>query len=330
MFCGYCGEKNSDEFSFCSNCGKSFEHMDETPSPIKKGNNLGLLFIVVSLVIIGMALFSKINVDNVQIDKAIEISQKYKPAKTILVDDISIADSLRSNGEQPCGKFSVKSQVEEIDELEYEHLVITNENGDKFNSIKGRSLAAVVCADLTGDEKPELFLHFWKGGRSHSAYVYLLERPIKLVFKHNYYTKEFVDLNNDGLMEISSFYQFRYFGDLCGACSPGIKRIFCFHDGKYDDCSSQFPDFLKWEIANSKNKLISALAKVSGDTKKQFEDSELSNAQAHAVEILAYAMLLGEGEKAIIYLREVLPSIVYGWLLGLETEVYSRVKHPRY
>ena len=52
------------------------------------------------------------------LEKSIGVSQDFKLAKTILVDDISIAGLLRSNGEQPCGKFSVKSQVEEIDELD--------------------------------------------------------------------------------------------------------------------------------------------------------------------------------------------------------------------
>jgi hypothetical protein len=264
------------------------------------------------------------------LDKTIQVNPEYIPAKTILVDDMSIAGSLRSNVKQPCGKFSIKLQVEEIDELEYEHVVITDERGDKFNSINGRSIAAIVCADLNGDEEPELFLHFWQGGRTHSAHVYLLESPIKLVFEHNYYTNEFVDLNNDGLMEISSFYPFRYFGGLCGACSPGIKRIFCFKEGRFDDCSSKFPDFLKWKIANSKKALTSELEKVSGDTIKQFEESELSEVQAHALEMLAYATLLEKEEKAIAYLREVLPPIVYGWLLGLDSEVYSRIRYPTY
>ena len=213
-----------------------------------------------------------------------------------------------------CGNYLIEAKEDLSDKKSKRlYLVFTDDKDNLFNSVSGYEIDRVECVDLTGDGKPELFLQLWHRGNRASSYetfVYLLENPIKLVFRNRYLTKKFTDLNQDGIQEITTWYPFRYFGGLCGACSPTIKRIFCYHEEKFKDCSALFPDHIESNLEKSKKKLISEGIKTAnnlGDEKHVF-------LRSFAVEVLAYSMLMNKEVEGMTYLGKILPKIAHEWI----------------
>ena len=213
-----------------------------------------------------------------------------------------------------CGNYLIEVKEDLSDKKSKRlYLVFTDDKDNLFNSVSGYEIDRVECVDLTGDGKPELFLQLWHRGSRASSYetfVYLLENPIKLVFRNRYLTKKFTDLNQDGIQEITTWYPFRYFGGLCGACSPTIKRIFCYHEEKFKDCSALFPDHIESNLEKSKKKLISERIKTAnnlGDEKHVF-------LRSFAVEVLAYSMLMNKEVEGMTYLGKILPKIAHEWI----------------
>jgi len=213
-----------------------------------------------------------------------------------------------------CGNYLIEVKEDLSDKKSKRlYLVFTDDKDNLFNSVSGYEIDRVECVDLTGDGKPELFLQLWHRGSRASSYetfVYLLENPIKLVFRNRYLTKKFTDLNQDGIQEITTWYPFRYFGGLCGACSPTIKRIFCYHEEKFKDCSALFPDHIESNLEKSKKKLISEGIKTAnnlGDEKHVF-------LRSFAVEVLAYSMLMNKEVEGMTYLSKILPKTAHEWI----------------
>lgn len=213
-----------------------------------------------------------------------------------------------------CGNYLIEAKEDLSDKKSKRlYLVFTDDKDNLFNSVSGYEIDRVECVDLTGDGKPELFLQLWHRGSRASSYetfIYLLENPIKLVFRNRYLTKKFTDLNQDGIQEITTWYPFRYFGGLCGACSPTIKRIFCYHEEKFKDCSALFPDHIESNLEKSKKKLISERIKTAnnlGDEKHVF-------LRSFAVEVLAYSMLMNKEVEGMTYLGKILPKIAHEWI----------------
>ena len=213
-----------------------------------------------------------------------------------------------------CGNYLIEVKEDLSDKKSKRlYLVFTDDKDNLFNSVSGYEIDRVECVDLTGDGKPELFLQLWHRGSRASSYetfVYLLKNPIKLVFRNRYLTKKFTDLNQDGIQEITTWYPFRYFGGLCGACSPTIKRIFCYHEEKFKDCSALFPDHIESNLEKSKKKLISEGIKTAnnlGDEKHVF-------LRSFAVEVLAYSMLMNKEVEGMTYLGKILPKIAHEWI----------------
>ena len=213
-----------------------------------------------------------------------------------------------------CGNYLIEVKEDLSDKKSKRlYLVFTDDKDNLFNSVSGYEIDRVECVDLTGDGKPELFLQLWHRGSRASSYetfVYLLENPIKLVFRNRYLTKKFTDLNQDGIQEITTWYPFRYFGGLCGACSPTIKRIFCYHEEKFKDCSALFPDHIESNLEKSKKKLISEGIKTAnnlGDEKHVF-------LRSFAVEVLAYSMLMNKEVEGMAYLSKILPKTAHEWI----------------
>ena len=213
-----------------------------------------------------------------------------------------------------CGNYLIEAKEDLSDKKSKRlYLVFTDDKDNLFNSVSGYEIDRVECVDLTGDGKPELFLQLWHRGSRASSYetfVYLLENPIKLVFRNRYLTKKFTDLNQDGIQEITTWYPFRYFGGLCGACSPTIKRIFCYHEEKFKDCSALFPDHIESNLEKSKKKLISERIKTAnnlGEEKHIF-------LRSFAVEVLAYSMLMNKEVEGMTYLGKILPKIAHEWI----------------
>ncbi len=213
-----------------------------------------------------------------------------------------------------CGNYLIEAKEDLSDKKSKRlYLVFTDDKDNLFNSVSGYEIDRVECVDLTGDGKPELFLQLWHRGSRASSYetfVYLLENPIKLVFRNRYLTKKFTDLNQDGIQEITTWYPFRYFGGLCGACSPTIKRIFCYHEEKFKDCSALFPDHIESNLEKSKKKLISEGIKTANN----LEDEKHVFLRSFAVEVLAYSMLMNKEVEGMTYLGKILPKIAHEWI----------------
>ena len=213
-----------------------------------------------------------------------------------------------------CGNYLIEAKEDLSDKKSKRlYLVFTDDKDNLFNSVSGYEIDRVECVDLTGDGKPELFLQLWHRGSRASSYetfVYLLENPIKLVFRNRYLTKKITDLNQDGIQEITTWYPFRYFGGLCGACSPTIKRIFCYHEEKFKDCSALFPDHIESNLEKSKKKLISEGIKTANN----LEDEKHVFLRSFAVEVLAYSMLMNKEVEGMTYLGKILPKIAHEWI----------------
>ena len=255
-------------------------------------------------------------------------AQEYENLEGTLIRDVAIKGLSDNVETHQCGShfFRLKASGEGSSS-HTEYLEVTNSKGDRINTKAGYKIHEVACTDLTGDNKPDLFLQIWHGGNgsnSYSSYVYLLEDQIKLVFEHNYLTRKFFDLNDDGIQEVSSWYPFRYFGGLCGACSPEIERNFCYKKGMYSDCSKHFPDYLNWKIAKGKEQLTIELE----DFTRSPKNPTLTSIPRLSVEILAHAILLSNENHELGYLHKLLPAEVFSWLDENKGEVRRVLELP--
>jgi hypothetical protein len=256
-----------------------------------------------------------------------KLSQKSKLSEPTLIEDISIAESLKTGEKQKCGShvLQLKKKMDE-DGLNSQHIEIMNDRGTFYDSIEGYRISQVACMDLTGDGKINLFLQYWGGGNSPSSYdsyAYILEDPVRLILNLNFHSlDEFIDLNNDGIQEIQSYYSFRYIGGLCGSCSPPmIPQYLCYQNGRYKDCSNQFPDHYAWLATYAKEIILDELKKIQ-NIDSISDDSELDKLKAHSVLVLVSAILTGKEDQESEYLRKTLPSSVFNWLNKRESRDY--------
>ena len=306
----------------------------------KKSDDTGLLVIIgivtVSIIIIFLSDLdignkkqheissnkNSVSRKNLNQNKLLKKSQLKEKSQKVSQVEIAIGDKTI------CGDHTIQTMKAMDDSVgfEWEYVAITDTQGIRFNSEKYQKIETVDCIDLTGDRKPDLFLKFWAGGNSPSAYnsyVYLLEDPIKLVLEHKFHAMdEIADINNDGIKEIKSYFSFRYIGGLCGACSPPpINQFLCFQNGRYGDCSRQFPDYYTEVISYAKKEISIELEKIP-DSEASADDMELDGLKANSVLILASAILLDEEELESEYLRKTLPGSVFNWLNEIENRDY--------
>jgi hypothetical protein len=264
------------------------------------------------------------NNENLNNDKP---SQESKLPEATLIEDISIAELLKTGAKQKCGNHVLQLK-ENIDEygVKNEYIEIMNDRGAFYDSIEGWRISEVACKDLTGDGKINLFLQYLRGGMSpndYSNYAYILDDPIRLILNHTFhYVSHFIDLNNDGIQEIQSHYSFRYIGGLCGNCSPPwIEQYLCYHNGRYKDCSNQFPDNYAEVISFAKEIISDELEKIP-NIESISDDSELDKLKAYSVLVLVSAILLDKEDQESEYLRKTLPGSVFNWLNETENRDY--------
>ena len=117
-------------------------------------------------------------------DTIIDTDPKYKVSGGIYSGDTSIKESLKSNGSRQCGDHILYLKQEDDGNVFHrEYIRIMDDKGAFYETIRGDIIDIVDCVDLTGDGKPELFLHMWDGGMGGSynyyTYVYLLDDPIR-------------------------------------------------------------------------------------------------------------------------------------------------------
>ena len=106
------------------------------------------------------------------------------------------------------------------------------------------------CHDLTGDDKLELFIKSSGGGSAGQAdiYIFKLTNPIKILLDAVLYVNTSLkDLDNNGIYEVISGTPLLY-SAFCGACTPDLPIYLCLKNGRYDNCTSEFPDLLLSEL----------------------------------------------------------------------------------
>jgi hypothetical protein len=268
--------------------------------------------------------FAGASLENSKIKKPIH---EYKSPKRTFIEDISIAAALKAGEKQRCGSHVLHfKEIKGEDGIKFEHIEIMTDRGTFVDSIEGYRISEVACLDLTGDGKINLFLQYWGGGNSPSDYgseVYTLEEPIQLIHEQAFnYVAHFVDLNNDGIQEIQSYYSFRYIGGLCGACSPPrIEKYHCYQSGKYKECSNQFPSYYNEVISLAKEIISEELNKLP-NIESLSDQSELNKLKAFSVLVLVSAILLDKEDQESQYLRKTLPDKVYTWLIEADNRDY--------
>lgn len=241
--------------------------------------------------------------------------------KEIIIDDISIKSTYEKTIERyQCGEhfISFKGSGENASHSEY--FVITDQQGHRFNTPSGYRFGELVCIDLTGDNKEELFVQLWHGGNSktsYSSYAYLLEETINPIFEHHHKVIKLIDLDSDGIKEISSLYPFRYVAGLCGVCSPEIERIFCYKNNRYSDCSRQWTQILESKLANSKKELEQAVEELSKNPQNPF----FTIVPGQSIEIIAYAILLNNENQQLDYLKDKLSPDIFKWSCDSRGEI---------
>jgi hypothetical protein len=256
-----------------------------------------------------------------------EPSQESKLPERTFIKDISIAKALMAGEKQRCGSHVLHlKEIKGEDGIKSEYIEIMTDRGTFFDSSGGYRISEVACMDLTGDGKINLFLQYWDGGNSpsdYSSYVYMLEDPVQLIHSLSFnYVANFVDLNNDGIQEIQSYYSFRYIGGLCGTCSPPrIEQYLCYQNGGYKECSNQFPNYYNEVIFRAKEIILDELKKIPA-IESISDDSELDILKAFSVWVLVSAILLDKEDQESQYLRKTLPDRVYKWLNETDNRDY--------
>lgn len=184
--------------------------------------------------------------------------------------------------------------------------------GRLLETITDWTIVATECDDITADKIPELVVRSFSGGAHccETLRVYALgEKPRLLLFyeANNAAGAEVRDINGDGRRElILGDDTFAYFDDLSYAASPAsLPLIACYADGRFEDCTRQFPELLRARRAGYLGKL----------RPPQGED-ELKDAEGNALAVVALSALLDEEEQGLRSVRAAVSDdrVVMAWL----------------
>jgi hypothetical protein len=178
------------------------------------------------------------------------------------------------------------------------------------------------CQDVTGDRIPELLFETYSGG-AHcctTAYIVSLKGPIRLILRYDAGNAdvEVADLNHDGRPELLlGDDSFAYFDDLCYACSPSVPPIVaCYRNGRFEDCTRQFPSVVREQAANSAVELRELAKRGVHDA------SDLQYIRGAALSLYAPYVLLGQETRGWTAVRAIvsIPEVLT-WLAQHRTAV---------
>jgi hypothetical protein len=173
------------------------------------------------------------------------------------------------------------------------------------------TITSADCLDLTDDRIPELLVRTFSGAAHccETVRVFALEAAPRLILLYegnNAQGVEVRDINGDGLPELLlGDDTFAYFGDLCPACAPArLPLVACFADGRFRDCTREFPEMLRAERTTF-------LARLGAPA----SNDEREAAEGQALGVLALSALLGEEEQGLQAVRaRVADEKVMAWL----------------
>jgi hypothetical protein len=183
--------------------------------------------------------------------------------------------------------------------------------GRLLESITDWTITSTECADITAGQARDLVVRTFSGGAHccETLRVYALaEKPRLLLLyeANNAMGVEVRDIMGDGRRElILGDDSFAYFDDLSYTESPrSLPLIACFVDGRFDDCTRQFPEWLR----SRRDDDLARLTPPEGDT-------GLKEAEGRALRVLALSALLGEEEQGLTTIRAaVSDERVMAWL----------------
>lgn len=176
--------------------------------------------------------------------------------------------------------------------------------GRLLETITDWTITSTECDDINADGIPELVVRTFSGGAHccETLRVYALgdkPRLLLLYEANNAMGVEVRDINGDGRRElILGDDTFAYFNDLSHADSPAsLPLVACFADGRFQDCTSQFPDLLR----GKREQFLARLAPPAGE-------HALKEAEGNALGVVALSALLGEEEQGLEAVRRAAPD----------------------
>jgi hypothetical protein len=182
--------------------------------------------------------------------------------------------------------------------------VSIQKGGRLLLTISDWSITRVECADIDGNQAPELLLASSSGGAHccETLHVWALgDKPEKLLEYEagNADGYELRDLDGDGRKELLlGDDTFAYFGDLCYACSPSnVPMIVCRTPRGFEDCTRKFPEVLR-----------ASLGRFTDRLKPPAGADDLKFVEGAALGALALWSLLGEEEKGLDSIRAAVQS----------------------
>ncbi len=239
-------------------------------------------------------------------------------------------DEKVSSNTYDCGKFKITidellvDKPEEHPDLLASRMTIMDTAGKSENVMRIRSGGGILkpkCEDINNDGIPELIFqtgYLW-ADCCFTQYIYELKEQPKLIYSFelgNARVLNFQDINSDGVKEIIAGEDRSADWSFCYTCSPWLEYVFCSKDGKYQDCTMDFPFFIKDKLKAHKDSLDKEL-KNKNSNKDLLRD---------ALGVWGNALLLGEGNKWWKYLKTRLPAEDYKWLKKNKQEFEEAVR----
>jgi hypothetical protein len=126
---------------------------------------------------------------------------------------------------------------------------------------------SLKCEDITSDGDPELFvdINYADDNPSRTQYIFSMHdfhlllntEESRVTWNDGGLHQKMEDLDGDGIKEYNGW---RLYWDLigvCSACKTPPRKIMCFDDQSYIDCTKQFPKLLKKDLKESRETLRS-------------------------------------------------------------------------
>jgi hypothetical protein len=205
--------------------------------------------------------------------------------------------------EFPCGGFKFrKPQENDIGEGEF---FIEDMNGKPVNHRKffDYLMQAECRTDLLGSDKtPVLLLNLCEGRFCPTFLAYRMGSQVDRIFAFRGEATEGItlqDLDGDGVVEIIGGDGRFHYLDYSGADSPYIPAVYCYRSGRYRDCTTSYPAFVREEMQPYEKSLLECMA-----VKDKCRYGEIS---AAFTVIYACRSLLGERVQARRWLAEHMP-----------------------
>jgi hypothetical protein len=180
----------------------------------------------------------------------------------------------------------------------------------------------VACTTLTGHPIPELLITEWTGGGSCCETIEILQLhggPHRVLAFWGRIA-EIADYTRGGSRQIFALLgNLRYFGKLCGACSPALPVVYAYDDGRYVDRSSRFPDPVLAYVKKEQQHLRESLRSGGG---------ALEDQKGTALGILAAYIVLGRDADGWKALSQAPPAII-SWLREHQAELRKIIDQVR-